>query len=51
VSHAQRVIQATGNPLLNSPKYKVSDGQMIDAPVVARAREILALAGVTAPDS
>jgi citrate lyase subunit beta/citryl-CoA lyase len=51
VTYAQRVIQAFEAASLRGNGVIVLDGQMIDAPVVARAREILALAGVTAPDS
>ena len=51
VSYAQRVIQAFRDASLRGNGVIVLDGQMVDAPVVARARETLALAGVTAPDS
>jgi citrate lyase subunit beta / citryl-CoA lyase len=51
VNHAHRVIQAFEAASLRGNGVIVLDGQMIDAPVVARAREILALAGFTAPDS
>jgi citrate lyase subunit beta / citryl-CoA lyase len=51
VIYAQRVIEAFEGASLGGSGVVALDGQMIDAPVVARAREILARAGATAPGS
>jgi citrate lyase subunit beta/citryl-CoA lyase len=51
VRYARRVVQAFEDASRRGNGVIVLEGQMVDAPVVARAREILALAGVTAPGS
>ena len=45
VAHARRVLEAFEAAQSRGDGVIALDGQMIDAPVVARAREVLALAG------
>lgn len=49
VVHAQRVLEAFAAAEARGDGVLALDGQMIDAPIVARAREILAMAGGTPP--
>jgi citrate lyase subunit beta/citryl-CoA lyase len=47
VAHARRVVEAFEEAGTQGDGVIALEGQMIDAPVVARAREVLGLAGVT----
>jgi len=47
IAHARRVLEAFEAAQARGDGVIALDGQMIDAPVVARAREVLALAGST----
>jgi citrate lyase subunit beta / citryl-CoA lyase len=51
VVHARRVVEAFEEASLRGNGVINLDGKMIDAPVVARAREILALSEATGPGS